>query len=237
MIDLSDIHLTLVSAAGPVNILRGVDLQVEPGEAVSVVGPSGSGTSSLMAVVGGIERPTGGRVVVDGRDFAELDEDGLAVFRRERVGILFQSFHLIPTMTALENVAVPLELAGRRDAFRHARARLEEVGLGDRVGHHPGQLSGGEQQRAALARALVGEPRLLLADEPTGNLDQGTGRGVIDLLFRLQRQRGMTLLLITPDPALAAHCDRQLFMADGRLEEAEVARDGKVRRLKAGDAA
>jgi putative ABC transport system ATP-binding protein len=237
IIDLSDIHLTLVSAAGPVNILRGVDLKVAPGEAVSVVGPSGSGKSSLLAVVGGIERPTAGRVVVDGRDFAELDEDGLAVFRRERVGILFQSFHLIPTMTALENVAVPLELAGRRDAFRHARDRLEEVGLGDRVGHHPGQLSGGEQQRAALARALVGEPRLLLADEPTGNLDQGTGRGVIDLLFRLQRQRGMTLLLITHDPALAARCDRQLFMADGLLEEAEVARDGKVRRLKAGDAA
>src|SRR3954468_8651026 len=174
MIEISDVHLTLPSAAGPVAILRGVDLVVEAGTTVSVVGPSGSGKSSLMSVIGGIERPTSGRVVVDGVDFAGLDEDGLALFRRDRAGILFQSFHLIPTMTALENVALPLELAGRRDAFAAAVGLLDEVGLGQRTTHYPGQLSGGEQQRVALARALVNRPRLLLADEPTGNLDADT---------------------------------------------------------------
>jgi putative ABC transport system ATP-binding protein len=217
MIELSDIRLTLGSQAGPVNILKGIDLEVADGETVSVVGPSGSGKSSLMAIIGGIERPTGGRVVVDGRDYAGLDEDGLALFRRDRIGILFQSFHLIPTMTAVENVAVPLELAGHRSAFKRAEERLLEVGLAARKSHYPGQLSGGEQQRVALARALAGSPRLLLADEPTGNLDSATGQDIIDLLFRVQAERGMTLLLITHDPALAGHCDRRLAMADGRL--------------------
>jgi putative ABC transport system ATP-binding protein len=217
MIELADVHVTLESAAGPVKILRGVDLQVAAGASVCVVGPSGSGKSTLLAVVGGIERPTAGAVRVDGQDLGALDEDRLAVFRGRTIGILFQAFHLIPTMTALENVAVPLELAGARDAFTGAAACLVEVGLSARAEHYPGQLSGGEQQRVALARALSNRPRLLLADEPTGNLDQDTGREIIDLLFRLQRERGMTLLLITHEPPLAARCDRELVMADGRL--------------------
>jgi putative ABC transport system ATP-binding protein len=221
MIQLSDIRLTLESAAGPVNILRGIDLSVEGGETVSVVGPSGSGKSSLMAIIGGIERPSAGRVVVGGQDFGVLDEDGLALFRRDNIGILFQSFHLIPTMTALENVAVPLELAGKPKAFARAEERLLEVGLAARKTHYPGQLSGGEQQRVALARALVNEPRLLLADEPTGNLDAATGGDIIELVFRTQAERGTTLLLITHDPALAAHCDRRVQMLDGLLEPEE----------------
>jgi putative ABC transport system ATP-binding protein len=219
MIELSDVHLTLPSAAGPVVILRGVDLAVEIGGSVSVVGPSGSGKSSLMSIIGGIERPTGGRVIVDGVDLASLDEDGLALFRRDRIGILFQSFHLIPTMTALENVALPLELAGDRAAFTAAAALLREVGLGDRVAHYPGQLSGGEQQRVALARALVNRPRLLLADEPTGNLDADTGKAVIDLIFAACAARGMTLLLITHDGGLASRCRCRLVMDRGRLDE------------------
>jgi putative ABC transport system ATP-binding protein len=219
MIDLVDVHLTLPSAAGPVAILRGVDLAVEAGSSVSVVGPSGSGKSSLMSIVGGIERPTAGKVRVDGVDLGDLDEDGLASFRLERVGILFQSFHLIPTMTALENVALPLELAGARDAFPAARALLGEVGLAQRTTHYPGQLSGGEQQRVALARALVNRPRLLLADEPTGNLDGDTGRAVIDLIFTASAARGTTLLLITHDAALAARCQRRVTMEHGRLHE------------------
>jgi putative ABC transport system ATP-binding protein len=224
MIELSDVHVTLGSAAGPVKILRGVDLEVAAGSSVSVVGPSGSGKSTLLAVVGGIERPTSGVVRVDGQDFGALDEDRLAVLRGRTIGILFQAFHLIPTMTALENVAVPLELAGARDAFAEAAARLAEVGLSARAEHYPGQLSGGEQQRVALARALSNHPRLLLADEPTGNLDQDTGREIMELLFRVQRERGTTLLLITHEPPLAARCDRQLQMADGRLSEAVAAR-------------
>jgi putative ABC transport system ATP-binding protein len=217
MIELADVHVTLESAAGPVKILRGVDLKVAAGTSVCVVGPSGSGKSTLLAVVGGIERPTAGAVRVDGQDLGALDEDRLAVFRGRTIGILFQAFHLIPTMTALENVAVPLELAGARDAFTQAAACLAEVGLSARAEHYPGQLSGGEQQRVALARALSNRPRLLLADEPTGNLDQDTGREIVELLFRLQRERGMTLLLITHEPPLAARCDRELLMADGRL--------------------
>ncbi len=219
MIQLADVQVTLGSAAGPVKILRGVDLEVEAGSSVSVVGPSGSGKSTLLAVVGGIERPTAGTVRVDGQDLGALDEDRLAVFRGRTIGILFQAFHLIPTMTALENVAVPLELAGARGAFAEAAARLAELGLSARAEHYPGQLSGGEQQRVALARALSNHPRLLLADEPTGNLDQDTGREIVELLFRVQRERGMTLLLITHEPPLAARCDRQLQMADGRLSE------------------
>jgi len=224
MIELKDVHLTLPSAAGPVLILRGVDLAAEPGTSLSVVGPSGSGKSSLMSIIGGIERPTSGSVRVDGVDLGSLDEDGLALFRRDRVGILFQSFHLIPTMTALENVALPLELAGDRDAFATAEALLGEVGLEARTTHYPGQLSGGEQQRVALARALVNRPRLLLADEPTGNLDADTGRAVVDLIFTACAVRGMTLLLITHDPALAARCARHVVMERGRLHEPVAAR-------------
>ena len=219
MIELRDVHVTLGSAAGPVKILRGVSLEVAPATSISVVGPSGSGKSTLLAVIGGIERPSAGTVCVDGQNLGALSEDALATFRGRRIGILFQSFHLIPTMTALENVAVPLELAGARDAFGRAAQRLAEVGLSERAAHYPGQLSGGEQQRVALARALSNEPRLLLADEPTGNLDQATGRGIVELLFRVQRERAMTLLLITHEPALAERCVRQLHMADGRLQE------------------
>jgi putative ABC transport system ATP-binding protein len=223
MIQLRDVHVTLSSAAGPVKILRGVSLDVDEGSSVSVVGPSGSGKSTLLAVIGGIERPTAGTVRIAGRDLGDLDEDELASFRGRQIGILFQQFHLIPTMTALENVAVPLELAGARDAFDQAEERLAEVGLAQRAEHYPGQLSGGEQQRVALARALSNQPKLLLADEPTGNLDQETGREIIELLFRVQRQRGMTLLLITHEPPLAARCTHQLRMADGRLHQPVVA--------------
>ena len=217
MIALTSLELTLPSAAGPVEILRGLDLEVAKGETVSVVGPSGSGKSSMMMIVAGLERASAGRVVVADEDLARLDEDGLALFRRRRIGFVFQSFHLIPTMTALENVAIPLELAGRRDAFERAGHSLEQVGLGHRLTHYPGQLSGGEQQRVALARAFAPEPELLLADEPTGNLDGETGRTVIDLLFALTAQHGTTLMLITHDPALAARCSRQVQLVDGRI--------------------
>jgi putative ABC transport system ATP-binding protein len=218
LIRLADVHVTLTSPAGPVKILQGIDLAIPPGASVSVVGPSGSGKSTLLAVIGGIERPSRGVVEVAGQDYGALDEDGLAALRGRRIGILFQSFHLIPTMTALENVAVPLELAGAADAFGRAAAGLAAVGLAHRAEHYPGQLSGGEQQRVALARALANEPAVLLADEPTGNLDQTTGAEIVELLFEVQRARGMTLLLITHEPALAARCDVQLRMADGRLE-------------------
>ena len=221
VVRLVDLHVTLESAAGQVNILRGVDLAVEAGASVGIVGPSGSGKSTLMMVVAGLERATRGRVEVAGCDLGALSEDGLARFRRDNVGIVFQAFHLVPTMTALENVAIPLELAGRRDAFDRARAHLEAVGLGHRLSHYPGQLSGGEQQRVAVARAFAPEPRLLLADEPTGNLDGATGRMVIDLLFDLGLRRGTTLLLITHDPDLAARCDRIVRIVDGRIADDE----------------
>jgi putative ABC transport system ATP-binding protein len=219
MIELTDVHLTLTSAAGPVRILRGVDLSVADGASLSVVGPSGSGKSSLLAIVGGIERATSGRVVVDGVDLVTLGEDGLALFRRDRVGILFQSFHLIPTLTAQENVALPLELKGAPRAQAAAADALAEVGLSARLRHYPAQLSGGEQQRVALARALVNRPRLLLADEPTGNLDAATGRAVADLMFRAQAERRMTLLLITHDARLAERCERRLTLDEGRARE------------------
>jgi putative ABC transport system ATP-binding protein len=235
MIQLRDVHVTLTSSAGPVKILRGIDLDVEAGTSVSVVGPSGSGKSTLLAVIGGIERPTSGAVRVDGQDLGSLNEDALAAFRGQEIGILFQAFHLIPTMTALENVAVPLELAGARNAFEAAEERLAEVHLEHRAGHYPGQLSGGEQQRVGLARALSNHPKLLLADEPTGNLDQETGREIVELLFRLQEERAMTLLLITHEPPLAARCTRQLRMADGRLHEPTVA--GRPRRVSGADVA
>jgi putative ABC transport system ATP-binding protein len=230
LVDLSDIHLTLGSAAGQVNILRGVTLQVERGETVAVVGPSGSGKSTMMMIVAGLERPSTGSVRIDGTDFGSLDEDGLALFRRRNIGIVFQAFHLITTMTALENVAVPLELAGAPDAFDRAREGLKTVGLGERVTHYPGQLSGGEQQRVALARAFAAEPSLLLADEPTGNLDAATGAAIIDLMFDLRRKRGATLLLITHDRDLAARCDRTVRMHDGRImAEATTARTATQR--------
>jgi len=217
MVRLDDIHLKLESAAGEVNILRGIDLSVTAGETVSVVGPSGSGKSTMMMVIAGLERPSSGRIQVAGVGLDRLNEDGLALFRRKSVGIVFQNFHLIPTMTALENVAVPLELAGDRDAFGKAARELESVGLGHRLTHYPGQLSGGEQQRVALARAFAVEPRLLLADEPTGNLDGETGQRVIDLMFELRARRGTTLLLITHDPALAQRCGRTVHLLDGRI--------------------
>ncbi len=220
MIHLDDVHLTLESKAGPVNILRGLCLRVAAGETVSVVGPSGSGKTTMLMLVAGLERPSSGLVRVAGRTLAELDEDALALFRRDTVGIVFQVFHLVATMTALENVAVPLEFAGRADAFDRARAGLDSVGLAHRVDHYPGQLSGGEQQRVALARAFVTEPRLLLADEPTGNLDGATGAQVMDLLFELQARAGTTLVLITHDPALAGRCRRSVHLIDGRIADA-----------------
>jgi putative ABC transport system ATP-binding protein len=217
LVRIRGLSLTVPAAAGPVNILRGIDLDIAAGEAVGIVGPSGSGKTSLLMVLAGLERPTSGSVRLAGQEIVTLDEDALARLRREHIGIVFQAFHLIPTMTALENVAVPLELAGAADAMARARAALCAVGLGARLGHLPGQLSGGEQQRVALARALVARPKLLLADEPTGNLDSETGAAVMDLLFALRAQAGATLLLVTHDQAVAARCSRIVALADGRL--------------------
>ncbi|MBV9061439.1 MAG: ABC transporter ATP-binding protein [Alphaproteobacteria bacterium] len=214
---LRDISLTLTSAAGPVNILAGVSLQVEAGEAVALVGPSGSGKSSLLMVAAGLEAATAGRAIIAGTDITRLGEDALARFRRGHVGIVFQSFHLIPTMTALENVAVPLELAGADDAFARAREELTAAGLAARVDHYPAQLSGGEQQRVALARAIAPKPAVLFADEPTGNLDAQTGAGVAELLFALRARAGSTLFLVTHEEALARRCDRILRLMDGRI--------------------
>ena len=218
IIELSNVALTLSSTAGPVDILRGIDLAVAEGEAVGLVGPSGSGKSTLLMIVAGLEKPTRGRVVVAGRDLSLLDEDALARFRRGAVGIVFQAFHLVPTMTALENVAVPLELAGRADAMARARIELESVGLSHRLAHYPSELSGGEQQRVALARAVAAEPKILLADEPTGNLDGATGAEIVRLLFDLHARRGTTLVLVTHEDELAARCDRVVRLRDGRVE-------------------
>ncbi|MGY9054643.1 MAG: ABC transporter ATP-binding protein [Alphaproteobacteria bacterium] len=220
---LEGVHLTLQSAAGPVNILRGIDLTIGAGETVGIVGPSGSGKTTMLMVLAGLEKPSSGRVNVAGHDLTTLNEDALARFRRDHVGIVFQAFHLVPTMTALENVAIPLELAGRKDAFDRAAEALEAVGLAHRVAHYPGQLSGGEQQRVAIARAFAPKPRVLLADEPTGNLDGDTGRHVIDLLFNQCDREGTTLLLITHDPALAAKCGRQVRVGDGLILPDEAA--------------
>ncbi|MBF0095430.1 MAG: ABC transporter ATP-binding protein [Alphaproteobacteria bacterium] len=225
---LRDVHLTLGTAAGEVNILRGLDFSVGQGETVGVVGPSGSGKSTMMMVIAGLEKATSGEVRVAGVDLSVLTENGLALFRRGHIGIVFQNFHLIPTMTALENVAVPLELSGRADAFARAAEKLEAVGLGRRLEHYPAQLSGGEQQRVALARAFVAEPPLLLADEPTGNLDGTTGSQVIELMFDLHRRRGTTLVLITHDPALARRCGRVVRLADGRITAEDGSDDGRV---------
>jgi len=217
IVELVDVRLKLASAAGEVNILRGINLTVRRGESVAIVGPSGSGKSTMLMVMAGLERPSSGLVRVAGQDLSALDEDRLALFRRENVGIVFQAFHLIPTMTALENVAVPLEFAGDREAFARARKGLEAVGLGHRLDHYPGQLSGGEQQRVALARAFAAEPPLLFADEPTGNLDGATGAQIVELLFDLCARRNATLLLITHDTDLAARCERVIHLHDGHV--------------------
>ena len=214
---LDDVHLTLTSKAGPVNILRGLSFTAEQGESIAVLGPSGAGKSTLLAIIAGLERADSGRVIVGGNDIAGLGESALAAFRRGAVGIVFQAFHLIPTMTALENVALPLELGTHGDPFGAAREALETVGLGHRLQHYPSQLSGGEQQRVALARAFVPQPDVLLADEPTGNLDGETGGAVMGELFRLRAERGSTLILVTHDHALAAQCDRMVHIADGRI--------------------
>jgi putative ABC transport system ATP-binding protein len=211
------VTLTLGSRDAPVNILRGVDLCIEQGESVAILGPSGSGKSSLMAVLSGLERATSGRISVAGAELGSMSEDELATARRGRIGIILQSFHLLPTMTALENVAVPLELAGVGDARVVAEAELTAVGLGHRLHHYPAQLSGGEQQRVAIARAVAGRPPILFADEPTGNLDGATGESIIDLLFARQDGAGAALIIITHDPMLAERCDRIVRMADGRI--------------------
>ena len=218
-LSLIDARLTLRGNAGPVDILRGITLSVVAGESVGLVGPSGSGKSSLLMLMGGLEQATGGEVRALGHDLTRMDEDALARFRRDNMGVVFQSFHLIPTMTALENVATPLELAGQRDAFPRARAELDAVGLGARADHYPSQMSGGEQQRVALARALAPRPRLLLADEPTGNLDEANGQAIVDLLFGLGRRTGTTLVLVTHDERLALRCDRVVRLRDGRIDE------------------
>lgn len=217
MIDIEALHLSLVGGSGRVNILRGVDLQLARGETLSIIGPSGAGKTTLLMALAGLERATSGRVRVAGVDLGVLDEDALARFRRENLGIVFQSFHLVPTMTALENAALPLEFAGAADARERAADALQAVGLEERRHHFPGQLSGGEQQRVALARAFVANPSLILADEPTGNLDRDTGNRVMELLFGLQAEHGTTLLLVTHDEVLARRCARRLHMADGRF--------------------
>jgi putative ABC transport system ATP-binding protein len=214
---MDGIHLTLTSQAGPVNILDDISIEIGAGETVSLVGQSGSGKTSLLLLIAGLERPTRGRVALAGKDTTDLDEDRLALIRRAMIGIVFQSFHLIPTMTAIENVAVPLELSGAENAFGRARDMLAAVGLEHRERHYPAQLSGGEQQRVALARALVARPSIILADEPTGNLDNDTGRRIVDLLFEQTRAIGATLLLITHEAGLAERCERRLRMADGRI--------------------
>lgn len=218
VIKLEDVHLTLGHGASRVHVLNGVSLDVESGQSVGVVGPSGSGKSTLLMVMAGLERVDSGKVVLAGEDFSKLDEDGLAVFRGSHIGIIFQSFHLIPNMTALENVAVPLELAGAADAFEKARAEMQAVGLGERLSHYPAQLSGGEQQRVAIARALAPNPKILVADEPTGNLDEDTGKQIADLLFDQQKKRGTTLVLVTHEQQLAKRCDRTLKVRAGEIE-------------------
>lgn len=214
---LNEARLTLAGNAGPVEILRGITLEVAAGETLGLVGPSGSGKSSLLMLMGGLERATGGEVRALGQDLTAMGEDALARFRRGNMGVVFQSFHLIPTMTAIENVAVPLELMGAKDAFARAEAELRAVGLGARMDHYPSQMSGGEQQRVALARAAAPRPAILLADEPTGNLDGANGQAIMDLLFGLRDRYGATLVLVTHAPELAARCDRIVRLADGRI--------------------
>ncbi|ROU03513.1 ABC transporter ATP-binding protein [Histidinibacterium lentulum] len=224
VLSLRDVSLTLDGNAGPVEILRGISLDVGRGETLGLVGPSGSGKSSLLMLLGGLESVSSGTVTALGQDLTRMDEDALARFRRDNMGVVFQSFHLIPTMTALENVATPLELAGHRDAFDRAEAELEAVGLGHRAGHYPGQMSGGEQQRVALARASAPRPAILLADEPTGNLDETSGAAIVDLLFGLRDRHGATLVMVTHAMELARRCDRMVRLRDGRIEAPAEAR-------------
>lgn len=216
---LTDIHLKLASQAGHVNILRGIDLEINQGETVAIVGPSGSGKSSLMMVVAGLERATSGKIEIAGQDVTGFNEDRFALFRRDQIGIVFQDFHLVPTMSALENVSIPLEFANIANPFEVARQQLEAVGLSHRMDHYPSQLSGGEQQRVALARACATNPALLLADEPTGNLDGDTGKKIMDLLLGRHKAQKNTLLLITHDPKLADKCDRIIRVKDGLIVE------------------
>ncbi len=218
VIELIGIDLTLGAGAARVHVLKNLSLNIARGETIGLVGPSGSGKSTLLMTLAGLERPDAGSARVDGRDLTKLDEDSLARFRGENIGIVFQSFQLIPTMTALENVAAPLELAGRADAFSRAAEELAAVGLGERLSHYPRQLSGGEQQRVALARALAPDPLILAADEPTGNLDSDTGAGIIDLIFEQKNRRGSTLVLVTHDASLAARCDRVVRLRSGRID-------------------
>ena len=220
VLTLKDVSLSLDGNAGRVDILHQVTLDVMRSETLGLVGPSGSGKSSLLMLMGGLERATGGDIRCLGQDLTAMDEDRLARFRRDHMGVVFQSFHLIPTMTALENVATPLELAGHRDAFDRAQAELDAVGLGHRSGHYPSQMSGGEQQRVALARASAPRPEILLADEPTGNLDEANGAAIMDLLFGLRDRHGATLILVTHARELAARCDRVIRLRDGRVEDA-----------------
>lgn len=218
-LDLKNVHLTLNSRAGEVKILRGVNVQAAAGQAIGIIGPSGSGKTSLLMVIAGLEAVTSGQISVGGETLNDRNEEYLAKFRRDQIGIIFQSFHLIPTMTALENVAVPLEFKGTKDALARAKIGLERVGLGHRLTHYPGQLSGGEQQRVAIARAVTSGAKILLADEPTGNLDQETGSTIIDLLFELKEKEQATLLLVTHDSSLAKRCDRLLEVRDGLVSE------------------
>ncbi len=217
LIDIRNARLTLTSLAGPVEVLRGIDFTAVVGEAVGIVGPSGSGKTSLLMVIGGLERITSGQAFIDGHDLSSMNEDQLTRFRRDRLGIVFQSFHLIATMTALENVAIPLELKGAQQAFARAEEKLQAVGLGHRLKHYPGELSGGEQQRVAIARALAAGVNIILADEPTGNLDQSTGGQILDLLFAFNTRDRLTLLLVTHDPDTARRCHRIVELRDGTV--------------------
>lgn len=219
VLSLEDAQLTLSGNAGAVEILKGISLDVARGETLGLVGPSGSGKSSLLMLMGGLERATGGKVLALGQDLTTMNEDALARFRLSHMGVVFQSFHLIPTMTALENVATPLELSGAKDAFDRAEAELRAIGLGTRLDHYPSQLSGGEQQRVALARAAAPRPEILLADEPTGNLDGATGQLIMDLMFKLRDKYGTTIVMVTHAPELAERCDRIVHLSDGRIDE------------------
>ena len=222
ILEMTDTRLALDGNAGKVEILHGISLDVVRGETLGLIGPSGSGKSSLLMIMGGLERATGGHITALGQDLTAMNEDALARFRRENMGIVFQSFHLIPTMTALENVATPLELAGHADAFDRAEAELDAVGLKSRMHHYPAQMSGGEQQRVALARAAAPRPKILLADEPTGNLDGPTGEAIMDVMFGLRDRHGATLIMVTHSPDLAAKCDRVVRLRDGRIDHDDV---------------
>lgn len=218
VISLNDMNLTLSGNAGSVDILKGISLTVQKGETLGLIGPSGSGKSSLLMIMAGLENASSGAVSVMGNDLTTMNEDQMARFRRDHMGVVFQSFHLIPTMTALENVATPLELAGDREAFSKAEAELRAVGLGERLDHYPAQMSGGEQQRVALARAAAPRPEILLADEPTGNLDSTNGQAIMEMLFELRDRHGSTLVLVTHDKGLAARCDRIIQLSDGKID-------------------